>query len=183
MTSTATARPDALTIAPDSLAALGTALITALGENGAAQLRDAGFQTGDLCLTLLRERQRERGQPSPEALSLDDFAARTAELFRSLGWGELTLDASRELLSVVDVAEWAERRPPQADGSGGAHFTTGMLAGYFGALAGEPVAVLEIAPTIPSPGSARFLLGSVETIEAVFAQLERGARLEEAAGI
>ena len=183
MTTAPADRSTALTIAPDSLATLGSALITALGEGGAAQLRDAGYQTGELCLTLLRERQRERGGPSPEALSLGDFAACTRELFRSLGWGELTLDASRELLSVIDVSDWAERRPPPADGNGGAHFTTGLLAGYFGSLACAPVAVLELPTDSGGPGRARFILGSVETVDEVFARLERGERIEEAAGI
>lgn len=169
-----------LTIAPASLQILATVLVTALGEDGAAHLRDAGFATGEALAAELRARQAERGAPPPEALTIPDFDTATTALLRSAGWGTLAVDASRSTVTVLDVSEWSERgvaapgAPPVAPG---AHFTTGLLAGYFGALAGEPLAVLEVEPAEPTPDRARFLMGSVETVDRLFDRLGRGTPL------
>lgn len=174
-----------ITIAPASLQALATALVTALGEDGAAHLRDAGFATGEALAAQLRALQAQRGAPPPEALTLPAFNAATAALLNSTGWGALTVDASRPTVTVLDASEWSE--PGAASGGAsarapGAHFTTGLLAGFFGALAGEPLAVLEVEPAEPAADRARFLMGSVEVVDQLFARLESGTPLSAVLG-
>ncbi|MHB1225089.1 MAG: hypothetical protein ACYC2G_13765 [Gemmatimonadaceae bacterium] len=169
-----------ITIAPASLQALATALVTTLGDDGAAHLRDAGFTTGEALAGQLRARQAERGAPPPEELTLPAFNAATAALLQSTGWGELTVDASRPAVTVLDANGWCESGAASAApavAAPGAHFTTGLLAGFFGTLAGEPLAVLEVEPDEPAPDRARFLMGSVETVNRLFGRLESGTPL------
>lgn len=166
-----------ITIAPESLHVLATALVDAMGEEGAALVRDAGFATGEALAAQLRARQAELGAPAPEELSIPAFNAATAALLRASGWGTLAVDASRPDLTVLEATGWPERGVAAGESTPvpGANFTTGLLAGFFGALAGQPLAVLEVEPDEPAPDRARFLLGSVETVDHLFSRLREGA--------
>lgn len=169
-----------ITIAPASLQVLATVLVTALGEDGAAHLRDAGFATGEALAAQLRARQSERGAPPPEELTLPAFSAATSALLHSTGWGELAVDTSRPAVTVLDASGWCEPGAASATTTTpapGAHFTTGLLAGFFGSLAGEPLAVLEVEPDEPAADRARFLMGSVETVDQLFGRLQGGMPL------
>lgn len=168
-----------ITIAPESLLNLTGALVTALGEEGAAHVRDAGFVTGQALAAQLRSNQAARGAPPPEALTLPAFNTATSILLQHTGWGALSIDSSRTAVTVLEASGWSETaaKAGATMPAPGAHFTTGLLAGFFGALAGEPLAVLEVEPAQPVSDRARFLMGSVETVDQLFAQLERGAPL------
>ena len=49
-----------------------------------------------------------------------------------------------------------------------------MLAGFFGALAGHAVAVLEVEPAHDAPDACRFALGSEALMEQLFTRLQQG---------
>ncbi len=168
-----------ITIAAESLLNLANTLVTALGEEGAAHVRDAGFATGQVLAAQLRASQAERGAPPPEALTLPAFNAATSTLLQHTGWGALSIDSSRPAVTVLEASGWSETAAKAGSTllAPGAHFTTGLLAGFFGSLAGEPLAVLEVEPAEPVTDRARFLMGSVETVDQLFAQLERGTPL------
>jgi|GEM_PF-3961347 len=157
-------------LSPASLDALADALIGALGDSGAEILRDAGFTTGGALAAELRSRQATRGGVTIEELPRSDFIAAVSELFHESGWGRMEIDASRPALTVLDVHEWSE----SSSSRGGTHFTTGMLAGFFGTVAGAELAVLEVDPPSPGHGQGRFLMGSVATVDDLFVRLDAG---------
>lgn len=153
-----------------SLGALASACVAMMGDEGAELLRDAGFATGSALADELSARQLARGSTPIEELPRSEFIAAVSELFRESGWGLLEVDASRPALTVLDVRDWSEGSQPR----GGMHFTTGVLAGFFGTIAGEELAVLEVGPPNPEPRHSRFLMGSIATVDALFARLDGG---------
>ena len=163
-----TRRPQ-LAVAPATLHALHAAL----GHAGAGPLQEAGYVTGQAHAAALQDWLADSGGESVRTLPLGDFQARLGTFFAALGWGRLTLRADGAL-SVVEGREWAERQPRAAGAPPGCHFTTGMLAGFFGALAGDPVAVLEVEPAHDAPDACRFALGSEALMEQLFTRLQQG---------
>lgn len=168
-----------IAIAPASLHVVHAALQRALGAGAAPALQEAGYVTGQAHAEGLRAWLATRGEGSLDGLALETFADRLAGYFAELGWGELLLRTSGRV-SVVETRSWAEW---QARGDGeppACHFTTGMLAGLFGALAEHPLAVLEVETGDGTPGSCRFLVGSERVLNEVFDRLHHGDDVETA---
>jgi predicted hydrocarbon binding protein len=167
-----TRRPQ-LAVAPASLHALHAAL----GPAGAGTLQEAGYATGQAHAAALQDWLAESGAASVRALPLEEFRARLGAFFAELGWGRLTLRADGAL-SVAEAHDWAERQPRAEGAPPACHFTTGMLAGFFGALAEHPVAVLEVEPAHDAPDGCRFVLGSEPLLEQLFTRLQHGERAD-----
>lgn len=163
-----------LVIAPASLHALGAALGAELGAASARALQEAGYASGVAHAAAFRDWLDQRGEGDPGSLPLSHFGQRVGELFAALGWGELTLHTDAEPATRIDASEWAEWRPRVEGEAPACHFSTGMLAGFFGELAGHPLAVLEVEPAVLVPGACRFLMGSEAVMNDVYARLERG---------
>ena len=170
----AAARHSQLVIAPASLHLLGAALAEATGSNAARPLQEAGYATGVAHAAAFREWLAGRGEGEPGELPLSVFRERGRELFAELGWGDLRMQPEREEASVLVAERWAEWRTRAADEAPSCHFSTGMLAGFFGDLAGQPLAVLEVEPAVAARGACRFLMGSEQVMDDVYARLERG---------
>ena len=170
----AAARRNQFVVAPESLHILGAALAAATGSNAARPLQEAGYATGVALAAAFREWLHERGEGEPGELPLSVFGERVRQLFAELGWGELRMRAEHEEASVLEAERWAEWRTRAEDEAPSCHFSTGMLAGFFGELAGQPLAVLEVEPAEPAPGACRFLMGSEQVMDDVYARLERG---------
>jgi predicted hydrocarbon binding protein len=168
-----------IALAPGSLHALRTALTADLGASAAGYLQEAGYATGVGHAAALREWLQERGEGELEALPLPLFQARVAEFFEQLGWGQLSLATDAAAVTVVDAAAWAEWVPRAPGEAPTAHFTTGMLAGFFGTLADHPLAVLEVEAPASVARGCRFLVGSAEALDAVYQRLQAGERYEQ----
>jgi predicted hydrocarbon binding protein len=171
------ARRSQLVIAPASLHALGEALAQEPGPGAARALQEAGYATGVAHAATFRAWLAERGDDAPGELPLSVFRDRVRELFVSLGWGELVLHPESEPATLLEATGWAEWRPRAADEAPACHFSTGMLAGFFGELAGQPLAVLEVEPAEITPGACRFLMGSEQVMDDLYRRLERGEAL------
>lgn len=168
-----------IALAPGSLHALRTALAADLGAAAATYLQEAGYATGVGHAATLREWLQERGDGDLDSLPLTLFQARVGEFFEQLGWGRVTLGTESGAVTVVDGALWAEWTPRAPGEAPNCHFTTGMLAGFFGTLADHPLAVLEVEPPGAAPRTCRFLVGSAASLDAVYRRLQGGERYEE----
>jgi predicted hydrocarbon binding protein len=175
------ARRAQLVIAPASLHALHRALAEAQGAAAAAAtLQAAGYTTGQAHAAALQEWLAARGDGEVASLALGPFEDRLAAFFRELGWGELSLRTSGPV-SVVATRGWAEWQPREEGEPPACHFTTGMLAGLFGALAGHPLAVLEVEPADEqAEGAGRFLIGNEATLNDLFDRLQHGESADAA---
>jgi predicted hydrocarbon binding protein len=135
-------------------------------------LREAGFAGGPAVYDAFEQWLAESAtsanladrRPATE-LTIEEFGDRAAQYFRDAGWGRVEFDAQAE----QGVATLSMEQCWEADGSANGaqpacHITTGMLASFFGKLAGYPVAVLETECRSANAERCRFLLGNSEVM-------------------
>ena len=163
----------------DSLAALRAAMFRDMGPNAAAMLQEAGYAGGQAMFDAFSSWLASRGLPAPESLAADDFAERATEFFRDAGWGSIEL-GSLDSVATVDSGDWAEGNPAFPLDFPGCYYTSGVMADFFGRLAGEPVAVMEVECRSMGGDRCRFLVGSGETLQRVYDEMAQGIGYEQA---
>lgn len=163
----------------DSLAALRAAMFRDVGPNAAALLQEAGYAGGQAMFDAFSHWLADRGLPSPESLPASDFAAHATDFFRDAGWGSIELGALASV-ATVDSGDWAEGNPAFPLEFPGCYYTSGVMADFFGRLAGEPVAVMEVECRSMGGDRCRFLIGSGETLQRVYDGMAQGVSYEEA---
>jgi len=146
------------------------------GPSGSADavdaLRAAGFAGGDAVYRAFELWLQETGAvpgasslPSAPDLALDEFAAHAADYFRAAGWGLVQFGSEdNDGVATVAVENCWETDPTGSEELPSCHLTTGMLAAFFGKLAGYPVAVMETECRSTGAGHCRFLLGNPEVM-------------------
>jgi predicted hydrocarbon binding protein len=147
------------------------------GDPSAAvgSLREAGYAGGDAVHAAferwLAESSGNAGDEPFDTgnLSLPEFGERTAKFFRDAGWGTVNFSGDEnEGVAVVDIEDCWEG---PVSGDTGCQITTGLLASFFGRVAGYPVAVLEVECCSGSSGRCRFLLGNADVMAAKWDEL------------
>ena len=149
------------------------------GETEAvAALREAGFAGGPAVYEAFEQWLAESDGTAPgsarhaEDLTIHEFGDRAARYFRDAGWGRVHFDAEKEesvaSISMEDCWE-ADRTAGEAQPS--CHITTGMLASFFGKLAGFPVAVMETECRSANAEHCRFLLGNSDVMAVKWEEL------------
>ncbi len=157
-----------------TLAALHGVLLRERGALEAAHLlRDVGLASGEAFFELLRESLPE-DVDDLAVMDSSGFWSRLGDLFADLGWGRLHHEQVGEGVFSLYATEWAE-----AAAGNGCHLTAGLLADVLHRIAGFDLAVLEVESDT-EPGGCRFIIGSPETLEAVFDQIQGGAGYQEA---
>lgn len=140
-------------------------------------VRDAGYHAGAAMYDRFSAWLSARGEYGPESLEDERFGALVSEFFAACGWGELKITTLSGAVVAIDAAQWCE-----ADGgAGGCLVSTGLLSGFFGCLAGAPIAVLEVECRAAGEERCRFLLGSGDVLGYVHEAMGRGIAYERAA--
>ncbi|MGK2961614.1 MAG: hypothetical protein ACSLFK_05625 [Gemmatimonadaceae bacterium] len=140
-------------------------LASAEPEAAVKALREAGFAGGASIYAAFERWMEETGGASANTadLPLTEFGERTAEFFRDAGWGDVAFSQDEpEGVAIVDITGCWEGT---ADPSPGCQVTTGVLASFFGTIAGYPVAVLETECCAGEGSRCRFLMGTAEMME------------------
>lgn len=163
----------------DSLHALRAAMFRDMGPNAATLLQEAGFAGGPALFEIFGRWLAARGRPAPESLAAAEFGLRASEFFRDTGWGSIELGAL-ETVATVDSGDWAEGDPAFPLQFPGCYYTSGVLADFFGRLAGEPLAVMEVECRSMGNERCRFLVGSGETMQRVYDEMGQGYSYEQA---
>jgi predicted hydrocarbon binding protein len=163
----------------DSLIALRTALFRDVGPNAAAALQEAGYAGGQALYDAFTRWVTARGFETPEGLPAVEFGAQAGEFLRELGWGAIELGSLGDV-ATVDAAEWAESDATYPLEFPGCYYTAGMLADFFGRLAGEAVAVMEVECRSMGAHRCRWLVGTGEMMQHVYDQMGQGVAYEEA---
>ena len=78
--------------------------------------------------------------------------------------------------------DWAESDPAFPLEFPGCYYTAGVLADFFGRLAGEPLAVMEVECRSMGGDRCRFLVGSGETMQRVYDDDGAGRRVRAGGG-
>jgi predicted hydrocarbon binding protein len=163
-----------------SLAALRAALLRDAGPSAAAYLQEAGYAGGEAVFTSFRHWLEAQEGGTPEELDLETFEKRASEFFREAGWGSLKVGSLRAAVATLDSDDWAEADPAAGLDHPGCHLTAGMFADFFGRVAAEPLAILEVECRSMGEPRCRFLIGSSDVMGRVYDELGRGVTYEEA---
>jgi predicted hydrocarbon binding protein len=127
-------------------------------------LREAGYAGGEAVYDAFEQWLDEAGDGNVTGdLALSDFGDKVGEFFRNAGWGDLSFwhDES-EGIAMVDIENCWESEGSDNEASG-CHITTGVLAAFFGRVAGYPVSVME--NECSEDGRCRFVLGNAEVMQ------------------
>ena len=162
-----------------SLLALRAALFRDVGPNAAALLQEAGYAGGQALYDAFARWLADRGLSAPESLPATEFGLRATEFFRDTGWGAIEIGAL-ESVATVDSPDWAESDPAFPLEFPGCYYTAGVLADFFGRLAGEPVAVMEVECRSMGAHRCRFLVGSGDVMQRVYDAMGEGVPYDQA---
>ena len=163
-----------------ALAALRAALLRDAGPAAASYLQEAGYAGGEAVFASFRNWLEAQEGGAPEDLDLETFEKRASEFFREAGWGSLKVGSLRSAVATLDSDDWAEADPDAGLDHPGCHLTAGMFADFFGRVAAEPLAVLEVECRSMGEERCRFLIGSSDVMGRVYDELGRGVTYEEA---
>ena len=165
----------------DSLLALRAALFRDVGPNAAAMLQEAGFAGGQAMFGAFAQLAgRARTCPRPRRCRPPNSPTHATEFFRDAGWGSIELGAL-ESVATVDSARLGRGAIRRFRSSfPGCYYTSGVMADFFGRLAGEPVAVMEVECRSMGGERCRFLVGSGETLQHVYDEMAQGVGYDEA---
>jgi hypothetical protein len=139
-------------------------------------IRDAGFVTGQALYDQFAVWLDEQGETAPAHLADDRFPWLLQAFFHDLGWGRVDLVPLSDAVMSLEASEWSEA----GESGSGCPVSVGVFAGFFGRLAGAPIAVLEVSPE-GEAGRGRFLLGSVDVLDYVWEAMQRGIPYDRAA--
>jgi len=139
-------------------------LIAGDTDSAVNALREAGYAGGESVYDAFEQWLDERGDGNTTRdLALDDFGERVGEFFRNAGWGELNFSHDEsEGIAIVDI-ENSWEAVDSAQEASGCHITTGVLAAFFGKVAGYPISVMETECS--ENGRCRFVLGNAEVMQ------------------
>ncbi len=146
---------------------------SASGEADAVDaLREAGYAGGQAVYEAFEQwiaealpaTSGETSRPIPD-LTMQEFGDLAGEYFRAAGWGSVEFEAEHQegvaKLSMENC--WESDKDAEASAPA-CHVTTGMLAAFFGRVAGYPVAVMESECRSAGAERCRFLLGNSEVM-------------------
>ena len=164
----------------ESLIALRTALFRDVGVSAVAPLQEAGYAGGQGMYDAFSRWLSSRGLGSPETLAAAEFSMRATEFFRDAGWGSIEVGAL-EGVATIDSPDWAESDPAFPLDFPGCYYSSGMLADFFGRLAGEPLAAMEVECRSMGAPRCRFLVGGSDMLQHIYDEMARGVSYEQVA--
>jgi predicted hydrocarbon binding protein len=163
-----------LAVTKDALAALRNALMRDTGPAAAGYLQEAGYAGGGALFEAFRGWLQTQGAAAPESLPLDEFQRLAAEFFEEAGWGSLTVGSLHDTVATLDSPNWGEAAPEGGMEHPCCHLSAGMFADFFGRVADAPLAVMEVECRSTGAERCRFLLGSMEVMQAVYDAMSAG---------
>ena len=163
-----------LGIPRDAFSALHGVLFRDAGANAASYLQEAGYSAGASLLAAFSEWCASRKLPAPEELPLADFARHAGAFLTELGWGSVSVETLHDSAVAIDSADWPEANPASGMQYPGCYFSAGMLADFFGRIAGAQLVTMEVECRSIGHERCRFLVASAETIQHVYDGLTQG---------
>lgn len=157
----------------EAVATLRDALLRDMGPDAAGYLQQAGYAGGDAVYNAFTSWLAAEGHTAPESLDVAGFARLASEFFTDLGWGSFSF-VSGTPVATIDSPDWIEATGMSGTEQPGCHVGTGLLAAFFGRVADQPLAVMEVECRASGAGHCRFLLGSADVMQEVWERIARG---------
>jgi uncharacterized protein len=164
----------------ESLIALRAALFRDVGVSAVAPLQEAGYAAGQGMYDAFSRWLGARGLGSPEMLTAADFSFRATEFFREAGWGGNEVGAL-DSVATIDSPDWAESDPAYPLDFPGCYYSAGMLADFFGRVAGDQLAAMEVECRSMGGSRCRFLVGGTDMLQHIYEEMARGVPYEQVA--
>lgn len=149
---------------------------------GVDALRAAGYAGGEAVYDAFEQWLGEESAApdstsrSAPDLTLQEFREGAARYFHAAGWGRVEFNSEHDQgVASLTMEHCWEADTGQPGSAPSCHVTTGMLAAFFGRLAGYPVSVLEIECSSSGAERCRFLLGNSEVMAFKWDQLSTDA--------
>lgn len=167
-------RPHELALPVASLSALRYSLVQAVGDDDAAHaLRAAGYAAGDALFSTLAAGELDGNMAAAR------FWQRLEQLFASRGWGHLRHENLHDGVGALVATDWVEAESDAPAQRPSCFLSTGLFANLLGRAAGADVSVLEVECRARGDRHCRFLFGSPEALDAVYAHVADGQSAEE----
>lgn len=171
---------DGLHVGRGTLRALRHSLLTHVPDRAIGILQDVGYASGDgIYEEFARWLRESHGLSGPDELDAAHLNDVLATFFTDMRWGTLSISPLGSGALAVDSPDWVEADPGSAE-IPMCFFTAGLLADFLGRLSGEAVSVMEVECRSRSDDRCRFLSGSPETLQRVYAEMTAGRSYEEA---
>lgn len=164
----------------DGVGALRAALWRDVAGNAPAILQEAGYASGPALYQAFVNWCGKHGYGVPEEVAAANFTQLATLYFNELGWGAVTVSTISDSAFTVDCAEWAESDPASGMQFPGCYLSSGMLADFFGRIAGAQLASMEVECRSMGHAHCRFILGSAETIQHMYDAMTQGIGYEDA---
>jgi predicted hydrocarbon binding protein len=164
----------------DAIIALRAALYRDAGANAPAWFQEAGYAAGPGLFDAFSQWCNANGYGAPESTAVATFQQLAAHWFAELGWGTVTVSTLHESVVAIDSPDWAEADPASGMQYPGCYMSSGMLADFFGRLAGAQLVPMEVECRSMGHERCRFILGSAETIQHVYDSLGQGVAYDAA---
>ena len=141
-------------------------LASSNSDDAVNALREAGYSGGESVFAAFEQWLRETdANANVDDMPLAEFGQKITQFFRDAGWGDIDFSHDED----EDVARVTVNNCWEAELGDGCHIYTGVLASFFGKVAGYPIAVLE---TACSPdGHCEFLIGNTDVMNHRWEQL------------
>ncbi len=154
-------------------------LIELPGEADMQTLRAAGDAGGGALLGAFSQWSSDQGAGDLTSLPVEAFRTLACEFFEWCGWGTTSVSTTSDSLIEVSIDDCWEAERGEGEASG-CHLTTGLLHGFFAELAGYELGVMELeCAGLGSGHACRFVIGTPEMLDSIYAGLSDGASYEE----
>jgi predicted hydrocarbon binding protein len=164
-----------------SLVAIAPRALHALRDRAGAQaLQEAGYAAGETTYQVFAQwLPRAASVDDPRELAAPRMAEVLSQFFSSLGWGTVAAQPLAEAAFAVDSQDWAEAQPDAQLQYPGCYFTAGLLADFVSRIAESPLAVMEVECRSRGDAHCRWLIGSPETLTALYQHMAQGADYQQ----
>ena len=162
-----------LGLGQDAVLSLRSALLRDFGADAAGYLQQAGYAGGDAVHGAFAQWLERQGHPMPESLDIEAFSALASAFFEDLGWGSFGFVGGAPV-ATIDSPDWVEANGMESTVHPCCHLGTGLLASFFGRIAEQPLAVMEVECRATGATHCRFLLGSADVMQRVWEGMAAG---------
>ncbi|HTO74282.1 MAG TPA: V4R domain-containing protein [Gemmatimonadales bacterium] len=153
------------------------------GLQSATYLQEAGFAGGEEVFNaFIPWLKSAHGIEHPRDLDARHFGEVISRFFAEAGWGSLASTRLTPAVLALDSTDWSEADAAAAATYPSCHLTSGMLADFFGRVAGGVVGVMEVECQSRGDARCRFLVGSPETLQTMYERMAQGQTYSQALG-
>ncbi len=167
-----------------SLVAVSPRALHALRDRAGAQaLQEAGYAAGETTYAAFAKwLPAAASVDDPRDLAAPKMAEVLTQFFASLGWGGVSVTPLADAAFAVDSGDWAEAQPEAQLQYPGCYFTSGLLADFMSRIADATLAVMEVECRSRGDGRCRWLVGSPDTLTALYEHMSQGADYQNVLG-